>query len=150
MTFREALSLLYKGQKLSLPEWQGYWYVNNGLIKVHTWDGLELDTPHFKEYCDRNDWQVWSKPKVDPDPKSESIEEVVRTIIYNKTCLDHPSELNMDSKLLDEGIIDSLDFVEIIMDIESEYGISIPDKIAETFDTPNKIVEYLRNIEIGG
>lgn len=148
MNFREALKLLYKGSRLTLPEWEGYWFVENGLIKVHTKDGQDLDTPFFKEYCDRTDWKIWVKPKI--KPTSENVEDVVRNIIFNKTCFDSPSEVRMDVNHLEEGNIDSLDFVEIIMDIESEYKIQIPDEIAETFKTPNQIVSYLRERGIGG
>lgn len=56
----------------------------------------------------------------------------------------------MDVNHLEEGNIDSLDFVEIIMDIELEYKIQIPDEIAEKFSTPNQIVSYLRERGIGG
>lgn len=148
MNFREALKLLYKGSRLTLPEWEGYWFVEDGLIKVHTKDGRDLDTPFFKEYCDRTDWKIWVKPKV--EPISENVEDVVRTIFYNKIIHGYPSDVRMDANLLEEGDIDSLDYIEIIMDIESKYNIQIPDEVAEKFKTPNQIVSYLRERGIGG
>ena len=38
---------------------------------------------------------------------------------------------------------DSLDAVEIIMAIEEEYGIEIPDEDAENFQTVGDLVEYV-------
>lgn len=39
--------------------------------------------------------------------------------------------------------MDSLDFVEMIMDIEKEYNISIPDNVATRFNTVARTIDYL-------
>ena len=39
---------------------------------------------------------------------------------------------------------DSLDFLEIIQSVESEFKIDIPDDIMDSLDTFNKIVDYIR------
>lgn len=39
--------------------------------------------------------------------------------------------------------MDSLDFVEMIMDIEKEYNISIPDDVATRFNTVARTIDYL-------
>lgn len=36
-----------------------------------------------------------------------------------------------------------LDSVEWVMEIESEFGVSVPDEVAETFHTPRDAVEWL-------
>ena len=38
---------------------------------------------------------------------------------------------------------DSLDAVEIILGVEDEYGIEIPDEVAENFTKVSDIVEYI-------
>lgn len=37
----------------------------------------------------------------------------------------------------------SLDIVEFIMEVEEEFGILIPDEVAETITTPRKLVDYI-------
>lgn len=53
------------------------------------------------------------------------------------------SEVTMDTNLMKDLSADSLDAVEIIMAIEEEYGIEIPDEDAETFQTVGDLVRYV-------
>lgn len=39
--------------------------------------------------------------------------------------------------------MDSLDFIEMIMDIEKEYNISIPDDVVTRFNTVARTIDYL-------
>lgn len=39
--------------------------------------------------------------------------------------------------------MDSLDFIEMIMDIEKEYNISIPDDVVWRMDTVAETIDYL-------
>ena len=43
---------------------------------------------------------------------------------------------------------DSLDFIEIIYSIEDEFAIVIPDEIMNSLDTFNKIVDYIRKLNL--
>ena len=52
-------------------------------------------------------------------------------------------ELDMDTNLMNDLEADSLDAVEIIMAMESEFDIEIPDEYAEKFLTIRDMVEYL-------
>ncbi len=52
-------------------------------------------------------------------------------------------ELSMDTSLVNDLEADSLDAVEIIMAIENEFDIEIPDEDAEKFLTIRDMVEYL-------
>ncbi|MBQ3465694.1 MAG: acyl carrier protein [Firmicutes bacterium] len=52
-------------------------------------------------------------------------------------------ELDMDTNLMNDLEADSLDAVEIIMAMESEFDIEIPDEDAEKFLTIRDMVEYL-------
>lgn len=54
-------------------------------------------------------------------------------------------ELDMDTNLMNDLEADSLDAVEIIMAMESEFDIEIPDEDAEKFLTIRDMVEYLEN-----
>ena len=53
------------------------------------------------------------------------------------------SEVNMDTNLMKDLSADSLDAVEIIMAIEDEYGIEIPDEEAEKMQTVGVLVRYV-------
>ena len=53
------------------------------------------------------------------------------------------SEVNMDTNLMKDLSADSLDAVEIIMAIEDEYGIEIPDEEAEKMQTVGDLVRYV-------
>ena len=48
-----------------------------------------------------------------------------------------------DTNLMKDLEADSLDAVEIIMAIEDEYGIEIPDEDAEKFQTVRDLVKYV-------
>ena len=52
-------------------------------------------------------------------------------------------ELDMDTNLMNDLEADSLDAVEIIIAMESEFNIEIPDEDAEKFLTIRDMVEYL-------
>ena len=52
-------------------------------------------------------------------------------------------ELNMDTSLVNDLEADSLEAVEIIMALEDEFDIEIPDEDAEKFFTIRDMVEYL-------
>lgn len=54
--------------------------------------------------------------------------------------------LRPETSLISDIEADSLDAVEIIMAIENEFGIEIPDEEAEKFVTIKDIVNYLENV----
>ena len=66
----------------------------------------------------------------------------IKDIIIDQLQVDE-SEVTMDTNLLKDLSADSLDAVEIIMAIEEEYGIEIPDEDAETFQTVGDLVRYV-------
>ena len=56
--------------------------------------------------------------------------------------------ITMDTHLMKDLEADSLDAVEIIMGIEDEFGIEIPDEEAEKFQTVSDLVNYVEaNVE---
>lgn len=55
------------------------------------------------------------------------------------------SDINMDTNLMKDLSADSLDAVEIIMAIEDEYGIEIPDEDAEKIQTVGDLVRYVED-----
>ena len=59
-----------------------------------------------------------------------------------KSCVDEAEVTNEASFTNDLGA-DSLDTVELIMEFEKEFNISIPDEQAETITTVGQAVAYL-------
>lgn len=55
------------------------------------------------------------------------------------------SEITMDTNLMKDLSADSLDAVEIIMAIEDEYGIEIPDEEAENIQTVQDLVKFVED-----
>ena len=53
------------------------------------------------------------------------------------------SDVTMDTNLMKDLSADSLDAVEIIMAIEDEYGIEIPEEEAEKIQTVGDLVRYV-------
>ena len=66
----------------------------------------------------------------------------IKDIIIDQLQVDE-SEVTMDTNLMKDLSADSLAAVEIILAIEEEYGIEIPDEDAETFQTVGDLVKYV-------
>lgn len=71
-----------------------------------------------------------------------TIEERVKKIIVDKLGVDESQVTSEASFTTDLGA-DSLDTVELIMEFEKEFNISIPDEQAETITTVGQAVSYL-------
>ncbi len=72
--------------------------------------------------------------------------EKVRDTLASQFELD-PETITMDTNLLDDLGADSLDVVELITDLENEFGVRISDEAAAELYTVGRIVEYLDNIQ---
>lgn len=57
-TFSKALEALKEKKWIKVPEWDGYWFLQGGKIKVMTWDNQVLDTPWYDNNVLREDWQI--------------------------------------------------------------------------------------------
>lgn len=68
--------------------------------------------------------------------------EKVRDIIAKQLDIDGAS-ITMTSRLIDDLKADSLDIVELIMDLEQEFNIEIPDEELPKVQTVADIVGYL-------
>ena len=70
--------------------------------------------------------------------------EKVREIIADKLSISE-DEITMDSSFLEDLNADSLDIVELIMALEDELDMEIPDEDAEGFVTVGDVVKYVRS-----
>lgn len=71
--------------------------------------------------------------------------ERIKEIIAEQLGLDDLEDITMDSSLVDDLEADSLDAVEIIMALEDEYDIEIPDEEAENFKSIGDICKYIED-----
>lgn len=71
--------------------------------------------------------------------------EKVKNIIAEQLGTADPSVITMETSLMKDLEADSLDAVEIIMGIEDEFDIEIPDEDAEKFECIGDIVRYIES-----
>jgi len=70
------------------------------------------------------------------------IQERVKAIIVDKLGVEE-SEVTMEASFTNDLGADSLDTVELIMEFEKEFGISIPDDQAEKIGSVGDAVAYI-------
>ncbi|HVI42179.1 MAG TPA: acyl carrier protein [Anaerovoracaceae bacterium] len=68
--------------------------------------------------------------------------EKIREIIVEQLGVDE-SAVTLETSLMKDLEADSLDAVEIIMAIEDEFEIEVPDEEAEKFQNVGDIVKYV-------
>ncbi len=71
-----------------------------------------------------------------------SIAERVTKIIVDKLGVDE-AEVTREASFTNDLGADSLDTVELIMEFEKEFDISIPDEKAENIQTVGHAIDYL-------
>lgn len=69
--------------------------------------------------------------------------EKVREIISNILGIES-EDITMESSFMDDLGADSLDVVELIMDLQDEFNLEIPDEDAEKIRTVSDVVEYIK------
>ena len=70
------------------------------------------------------------------------IESNVKKIIVDKLAVE-ASEITPESSFTNDLGADSLDTVELIMEFEKEFDISIPDEQAEKIQTVGQAITYI-------
>ncbi|MFO8098988.1 MAG: acyl carrier protein [Salinibacter sp.] len=75
------------------------------------------------------------------------IEDTVKSIIVEKLGVDE-SDVTSDASFTNDLGADSLDIVELIMEFEKEFDLTIPDDEAEEIATVGDAIDYLEeNVE---
>jgi acyl carrier protein len=72
------------------------------------------------------------------------IAEKVKKIIVDRLGVDE-AEVNAESSFTNDLGADSLDTVELIMEFEKEFDISIPDEEAEKIQTVGHAIAYVES-----
>jgi acyl carrier protein len=71
------------------------------------------------------------------------LEEKVKKIIVDQLGVD-VAEVTPEASFIEDLGADSLDTVELVMALEEEFGIEIPDEEAEKIVTVKDAVEYIK------
>ncbi len=72
----------------------------------------------------------------------QAIEEKVKEIISEQMGTDK-SEISRETSFINDLNADSLDTVELVMEFEDEFDMSIPDEEAEKIQTVGAAIDYI-------
>lgn len=75
---------------------------------------------------------------------TEEVFEKVKKIIVEQLGATEAS-VTMEASFIDDLGADSLDIVELVMALEEEFDMEIPDADAEKIATVNDVVEYIKD-----
>ncbi len=91
---------------------------------------IKIDLPYFATFSTKMPTQM------------SEIAEKVKKIIVDKLGVDS-SEVTPEASFTNDLGADSLDTVELIMEFEKEFNVSIPDDQAENIGTVGQAIAYL-------
>ena len=72
--------------------------------------------------------------------------ERVQAILAKQLRVD-PARVIPEARIKKDLGADSLDILQLLMRIEDQYGITIPDEELATFETVSDVVSYLEKVE---
>lgn len=70
--------------------------------------------------------------------------EKIRAILAEQLDIDEGS-ITEDSLLVEDLGADSLDAIDIVMSVEDEFGIEVPDEIIEKIESVSDIISFVEN-----
>ncbi len=73
-----------------------------------------------------------------------SVAERVKEITVEQLGVD-PAQVTEGASFVNDLGADSLDTVELVMALEEEFGLEIPDEEAEKITTVGEAIEYIQN-----
>ena len=74
---------------------------------------------------------------------ADSIFDSVKGILVEQLGVE-AENIAMESSFIDDLNADSLDIVELVMALEQEFGVSIPDEEAERIKTVGDAVDFIK------
>jgi acyl carrier protein len=82
--------------------------------------------------------------KIGKEQRMENVEQRVKKIIAEQLGVNE-AEIKNASSFVDDLGADSLDTVELVMALEEEFGIDIPDEDADKLKTVGDAMQYLKS-----
>ena len=77
----------------------------------------------------------------------EAIFERVKEVISEQLGIEDLDTITMETTFIDDLGADSLDIVELIMALEEEFDMEIPEAEAEKITSVGDVVEYIKSNE---
>jgi len=77
-----------------------------------------------------------------------SVAERVKKIIVDQLGV-NAEQVTEDASFIDDLGADSLDTVELVMALEEEFGMEIPDEEAEKISTVKTAIDYIEKNKVG-
>ena len=71
-----------------------------------------------------------------------TIEERVKKVVEDQLSV-NPDQISREASFIDDLGADSLDTVELVMALEEEFGIEIPDEEAEKITKVGEAIDYI-------
>ena len=71
--------------------------------------------------------------------------EKVKEILAEQLDIEDKETITMDSMLVEDLGADSLDSIDIVMSVEDEFKIEVPDEVVENMTTVADIVNFIEN-----
>ena len=68
--------------------------------------------------------------------------ERIRELLAEQLDIDE-DKITMDSDILEDFEADSLDVVDMVLTLEDEFGVEVPDEQIENFHTVGDVVRYV-------
>lgn len=69
--------------------------------------------------------------------------ERIRSFLAEQLGIEDPETITMDSDIMNDFDADSLDVVDMIMTLEDEFDIEVPDEAIEGMRTVGDVVRYV-------
>jgi len=70
---------------------------------------------------------------------SQAIIDIINDILPDGNC----SDVDPDKKLRDQLELDSMDFLDIVMELRKQYSVEVPEEDYPKLATLNSCIEYL-------
>lgn len=77
----------------------------------------------------------------------ENIFDRVKDVIVEQLGIEDESSVTMTTTFIDDLGADSLDVVELIMALEEEFELEIPEVEAEKIVSVGDVVEYIKSVQ---
>lgn len=70
--------------------------------------------------------------------------EKIKAILAEQLDIEEDS-ITLDSLLIEDLGADSLDAIDLVMSVEDEFGIEVPDEVIEKMESVKDITTYVEN-----
>ncbi len=71
--------------------------------------------------------------------------EKIKEILAEQLDIENADSITMDSLLVEDLGADSLDSIDIVMIVEDEFKLEVPDEVVENMNSVADIVNYIEN-----